>query len=81
MSTLIKKAPKNNDGYKHVYCPTCGQSSGIMKVKNQKHLKINRELDRAKKAYEKEKSMWVDEKFKMESQIQEFKQKEQEAKS
>jgi len=62
---------KNNQkgGLKDIYCPSCGLASGILKVPNTQALKVNRELERIKRAYEKERIIWVDEKLALETKL------------
>jgi len=66
---LISIKKKERNGYKHISCPTCGVDSGTLKVKTVKDVKINKELERVKKAYEAERVMWVDEKLKLETEL------------
>ncbi len=64
---LTKKDEKGK--FKDIHCPSCGIASGILKVPNAQALKINKELERIKTAYEKERIMWVDEKLALETKL------------
>jgi len=82
LSLLSKKESKASDGRGNVHCPTCGPASGSMKIKHVKSSMINRELERIKVAYKKEKKEWQNEKekLKMEAGNLKFYMTEKEAK-
>jgi hypothetical protein len=69
IASLYKHQRKERDGFKHIHCPSCGIASGDLKVRRLEDLRINRELERVRNAYEREKNAWVDQKLKLEIQL------------
>lgn len=70
--SLLEKAKKDKDGAKDLACPSCGKKEGVFKIKDMKDLKANRELERVRHAYDKEKENWLKEKEKLEKELNEL---------
>jgi len=59
---MFKHNPKQAGGHKLISCPTCRESSGVLKIKKVKDIKINLEMKRIKEAYDNERKAWSQEK-------------------
>jgi len=72
---LILEDAKGKEKLLELKCPTCGKEGGATKVKDAKELKPNRELERIKRAFEKEKEEWLQERMKLEKELDDLKGK------
>jgi len=71
----ILEEPKVREKVQELKCPTCGKKGGSILIKNVKELKPNRELERIKHAFEKEKDEWMKEKSQLEKELENLKGK------
>jgi len=72
---LLQTSKKNSDGTNDFMCPSCGKKGGVIKVKDVKELKPNRELERVMHAYDSEKQEWMKEKEKLQRELEELRKK------